>query len=371
LLISGVRTSTLPPVGESLKLQHLEPLAILPVNKSNGEIVYEQLEELSRQIGVPRAILSDEGSDLMSGINLFCASRPDCSKLSDITHYAARLLKKRLKQNERWQSFCKRASQAKSQTTQTELAFLAPPRQRSKARFMNLHSLLSWAEKLLNIEDHQPEKVLEHCTSERLNEKFGWLCEYRDDLKTWLEYEQLSQSAIRFVRCHGYYRGMKDLVKKELASLIDSPAGQKLSDDLVAFIVKQTESLAVGERLPGSSEILESSIGRLKYLEGDHQRGGFTQLVLGWAAILGECSSTLIGEAIEAVPVKQVKRWCSENLGTTVQSKRKIAHNSITSSSATKTRRTTPLVNPNFSTRQLYTHIADRQSQEAMQKLNS
>jgi len=329
LLISGVRISELPPPGVSLKLQHLVPLAILPVDKSNGEIVCSQLEELARQIGTPRATLSDEGSDLLSGINLFSASHPVCSKLSDVAHYAARLLKRRLEKNERWQSFCSHASQTKSQTTQTALAFLSPPRQRSKARFMNLDSLLSWATNLLFILDRQPATVLELCTSKRLEEKFGWLREYRDDLKTWLEYEQISQSAITLVRCEGYFNGIKQLAETELASLIRSDAGRELSAELVEFIARQSESAVVGERLPGSSEVLESSIGRLKYLEGDHQKGGFTQLILTWAAIVGECSSTLIGEAIESVPVKQIKRWCSQHLGTTLQSKRKIAHSAI------------------------------------------
>lgn len=330
LLIAGVRISQLPPSGENLKLQHLEPLAVLPVNKSNGEIVCAQLEELARQVGSPRAILSDEGSDLLSGINLFRALHPGCSKLSDIAHYAARLLKRRLEKDERWQSFCKRASQTKSQTTQTELVLLSPPRQRSKARFMNLNALLSWASKGLFVLGYQPAAVLEHCTAERLEEKFGWLREFRDDLKIWMEYEQLTQSAIMLIRHQGYFSGMKSLVETELMPLSRSDVGKILMAELVEFIVKQSELATVGERLPGSSEVLESSIGRLKYLQGDHQKGGFTQLVLTWAAIVGDRASALIGEALEAVPVKQVKHWCHHHLGTTVQSKRKLAHSSIT-----------------------------------------
>jgi len=194
---------------------------------------------------------------------------------------------------------------------------------------MNLNTLLSWASKALSILDQQPVAVLEYCTLERLEEKFGWLREFRDDLKLWMEYEQLTQSAIKLVRRRGYFSEIKSLVETELTPLARSDSGKILSDELVEFIVKQSASATVGERLPGSSEVLESSIGRLKYLQGDHQKGGFTQLVLTWAALVGDRASALIGEALEAVPVKQVKHWCHQHLGTTVQSKRKLAHNSI------------------------------------------
>jgi len=124
---------------------------------------------------------------------------------------------------------------------------------------------------------------------------------------------------------------MTQLAETKLSSLIRSDAGRELSAELVEFIARQSELAVVGERLPGSSEVLESSIGRLKYLEGDHQKGGFTHLVLAWAAIVGNHTNALIGEALEAVPMKQVKHWCQQHLGMTQQSKRKIARRAIPS----------------------------------------
>jgi hypothetical protein len=141
LMIAGIRLSQLPPSGQALELKHLEPLAILPVDQSNGQIVYQQLEAQAAISGMPRAILSDAGSDLTSGMQRFRQQHPEIAGLSDISHYAARLLKRRLENNDRWKSFCHQAGQTKFQTAQTELAFLMPPRQRSKSRFMNLGPL--------------------------------------------------------------------------------------------------------------------------------------------------------------------------------------------------------------------------------------
>ena len=63
LLILGVRLSSL---GSNLCLKHedVEPISLFPVKSSNGEVVWQQLEESVKKTGVPRAIVGDHGSDL-------------------------------------------------------------------------------------------------------------------------------------------------------------------------------------------------------------------------------------------------------------------------------------------------------------------
>lgn len=330
LNIVGVRLSDLPPRGECLELKHLEPIAILPVTTSNQQVVHDQLEKRAEELGAPAAILTDEGSDLLGGVRRFCEAHPETSSYSDITHYGARLLKRRLEKNECWNDFCSRAAQTKSQTGQTELAFLTPPPQRSKARFMNLGSLLGWAQKTLAVLDQQPAEVLQFCTSERLDEKFGWLREYEADLKTWFEYETILQAAFAVVRTEGYYRGVSGVVSDQTRPHVQSEAGEILQSELLAFVAQQSSQVASGARVPGSTEVLESSFGRWKSLEGDHQKGGFTSLILGYAALLGETTPKLIERALACTPWKHVRTWCAMHLGPTLQSKRKATHRSVT-----------------------------------------
>jgi hypothetical protein len=71
LLILGIRLSELP-LGRSLNYQDLEPIDLLPVENSTGEIVWEQREETAIKTGIPRAIVNDYGSDLKKGIEKFC-----------------------------------------------------------------------------------------------------------------------------------------------------------------------------------------------------------------------------------------------------------------------------------------------------------
>jgi hypothetical protein len=329
LMIAGLRLCDLPPPGQCLELKHLQPLAILPVEQSHQERVQQQLEGLAVQTGAPRAIVSDEGTDLRGGIQRFQQAHPDTACLSDIAHFGARRLKRRLEKNARWQAFVHQVGQTKFETAQTELGFLTPPRQRSKARFLNLDGLLSWATNTLAVLDQRPAAVLQYGTVERLEVKFGWLREFRAELREWSEWQALAEAAMTRVRGDGYHAGAAEQVEADLRPLVRSPTGAELSTELVAFVAQQSAVARAGERLPGSSEILESSFGKWKAMEGEHAKGGFTQLVLGYAALLGETTSGLIGRALEATPMKQVTQWCGEHLGVTLQAKRTAAYRSV------------------------------------------
>ena len=334
LMIVGVRLSRLPAIGTYLTLEDLEPLAILPVERSTQEVVFQQLQAQAALSGVPCAVLSDEGSDLLGGERRFCEIHPETRRLSDIAHFAARRLKQRLEQTERWQEFTRQASQTKSATGQTELAFLAPPSQRSKARFMNLDSLLTWSRKTLVVLEKRPPEVLAFCTPERLEEKFGWLREFRSELTLWSEWQMICETVIDDVRRNGYHtESAARLELQQLESRRSLPASSPdcvlLYSELLAFVTQQSSQARPGERLPGSTEILESSFGRLKRLEGDHHKGGFTSLVLSHAALLGRTTTELISQALEQVPIKQVWHWCREHLGTTLQSQRSITTHAV------------------------------------------
>ena len=105
----------------------MRTVALLPVEASTQEIVHQQLETVASETGIiPKAILSDEGSDLSGGVDRFCMAHPETIRHRDMPHICARLLKKRLEKDERWNAFIKQTTQTKFQTAQTELAFLVP-----------------------------------------------------------------------------------------------------------------------------------------------------------------------------------------------------------------------------------------------------
>src|SRR6516165_5932178 len=199
-LILGVRLSQLPPPGPEfpLRLSQMEPIELEPVTVSDKEVVLNQLEANVAQTGVPRAIIDDHGGDLAGGVELFRRAHPETIEVYDISHKAACLLKARLEHDQQWKAFAAKAGQTKCSVQQTEWAFLIPPSQRVKARYMNLGPLIAWGIDTLAILDNPGPEVLNYGTRERLEEKLGWLRQFREPLQGWSELKQTIDVVLEF-----------------------------------------------------------------------------------------------------------------------------------------------------------------------------
>ena len=102
LLIVGIRLSAWEKLTKPLTHQDLTVITLEPVEKSNGEKVYQQLEAASERVGIPSAILSDHGSDVTRGAHGFLGKHPETRVLNDIAHQAAIVLKRELLADPRW-----------------------------------------------------------------------------------------------------------------------------------------------------------------------------------------------------------------------------------------------------------------------------
>ncbi len=323
LLILGLRASALPAPGECLRLEHLEPLEVLPVSSSTQHDVLRQLHAVAQRTGVPRAIVRDDGGDLRGGVSLFCAEHPLTLDVYDVKHKTACLLQKRLEGDERWAGFSRQAGLSKNQTQHTELAFLAPPTQRSKSRYMNLEGLLGWAERALAVLA-EPARLPAGVSQQRLQDKRGWLRDYQQAVAEWAQWLRLCDTTVEFVRRDYLYPGAAD----DLAECLEEPARPSsgaLRAELLAHVRRASEQLRPGERLPGSSEVLESCFGKFKAMEKTHSRSGLTGLLLGLGAVVAQVSSDVVQAALEQTPVKKVLHWCRSKLGPSVQAQRRAA----------------------------------------------
>jgi hypothetical protein len=243
----------------------------------------------------------------------------------DVKHKAACLLKQRLENNADWKQFQSRMAQARSQMQQTELAFLASPLPKPKARFMNLEPTLRWAEHALAIVQHPPPGVQQRVRPERLQDKLGWLAAYAARIAEWSEWQRVVNVTVRWVNEHGVYRGSAKALWNQLRVHSVHPSSRELAKELLAFVVRQAKDARREERFPGSTEVLESCFGRFKQLEKQQARGGFTSLVLGFGALLAETTTRVIREAMQQSHTKEILAWCKEQLGTTVFAQRKLA----------------------------------------------
>lgn len=325
LLIVGVRLSTLPATNCRLRHEQVEPLELLPVTQSTGEIVYQQLEATRKKTGTPRAIVSDHGSDLKAGIERFCQAHPETASLYDIKHKVALVLKHELHRDEQWQHFCQQAAHTRSQLQQTALAPLAPPPQKAKARYMNVGCLLDWAEKILAFLACQPPELTTTYEPTVVETKLGWVRDFRDALASWRELFAVALTTETFVRTQGLSRGCHRQLKKRLTGIASTAPAKRVQQALVSFVAEEAFQANPGERLVASSEVIESIFGSLKRLAHDQVKSGFTGLILAVAALVSTTTVEVVKTALETVPTKRVINWCQQKLGKSVQAKRKEA----------------------------------------------
>jgi len=322
LLIVGLRLSALPAEGAYLTHADVEPIAIYPVTQSNGEIVYQQLEAACKQTGVPREILSDQGSELHKGIRQFCQAHSETCSVYDITHKVAAVLKRELGAEPAWQEFSGLAAQTIPRVQQTALAALAPPRQRRKARYMNVGELVAWGGRMLQYLDEEGSQW-QAWDRRRVEQAVGWVRQYRQELEQWRQWVEVGTLTEQFVKTHGLSAGGAQQLQQRLAEAGTLPRTQSLCAEFIQFVTDEEAKAKAGERLVGSSEVIESIFGKWKRLEGDQARRGLTGLVLALGAIVSHTTAAVIREALESVPTKTVLTWCREKLGKTVQTTRR------------------------------------------------
>lgn len=325
LVIVSVRLSWWQQQRRPLEHQDLEVLAVTPMEHSDGPRVQRALESTAENVGVPRAIVSDHGSDLKRGIEAFQQEHPTTASVYDIAHKVACLLKHELEADARWSDFLQRLGQSKPQLQQTALAFLTPPSPKSKARYMNLEEVVRWGRRTLAFLDHP--RPVEGTLVERskLAEKLGWLATFRAALAEWEDWLGVVSTALDYVRHEGYHRRAAQELAPRLRAWLKQASSRRLAGDVLRFVKQQSAAAGRGERLIGSSECLESLIGKGKRLERQQSKSGFTKMVLAIAAAVVKPTTEYLQQALAAVTTADVYEWGRDLLGPSVQSQRRLA----------------------------------------------
>jgi hypothetical protein len=263
--------------------------------------------------------------DLHGGVVLFQQRHPTTAEIYDIKHKAACLLKHRLEKNPRWQAFATLLGQSRCAVQQTPLAFLTPPAPKPKARFMNLGRQLAWGRRVLAILRQPPAWL--SASAEQLKQKLGWIEGFAPELIEWSQFQQVLEVAVSQINSQGIDRSAAKRLETQMGQLdaLDQSA-KELAAQMVRFVAEQAAGAKAGERLPGSTEVLESCFGKFKQLEKQQSRGGFTQLLLGFGAVVARLVPQSLREALQASHTTDVREWAAQNLGLTLFAQRKLAY---------------------------------------------
>ena len=138
-------------LGTAPSLSHVRCIGVSVAESWTGESIADMLDRLIAQMGRPAAYLKDGGSDLHKAADLLEARGLGSPCIDDISHATAGMLKHDYQHHPAFERFLSACGCVSGKLKHTILACLAPPTVRTKARFMNVHRLFTWADRLLKL----------------------------------------------------------------------------------------------------------------------------------------------------------------------------------------------------------------------------
>lgn len=348
LVVLGIRLSHWAELKRPLVFQDLSVLMIRVVGSSTGLLVHQQLLEVQTQIGTIAAILSDQGSDLTSGGKLFVTSQVEPAPrdsvpqlfdanglaisgraqplvLKDFSHASSHLLKARLEADPKWREFLSHCGTTQPKVKQTIWGALAPPTQKVKGRYMNIGEMIRWGAKMLRLLDGTVGTLPAGIDLSMLRQKYGWIENYVESLDQWLEIDILREQSLKEVRVLGYSGKTVDAIQSGQAKYRNFESSRQMASELLELAREQCQAIPPGVSYPGSSEVIESLIAKSKEIQGQHNRGGFTKMLLAIGTSVTEISEKVLVESLLAVREIDVRKWAKNVIGTTLATLRRNA----------------------------------------------
>ncbi len=138
-------------VPSALSLDQAHCIGVSVAESWTGDTIAEVLKRLIAQMGRPAAYLKDGGSDLQKAVDLLGEQGLASPCIDDISHAVAGMLKRIYQDHPAFEPFVSACGRISSKLKHTILACLAPPKVRTKARFMNVHRLFTWADRVLKL----------------------------------------------------------------------------------------------------------------------------------------------------------------------------------------------------------------------------
>jgi hypothetical protein len=332
VVILGIREDSFHRLkNRVLTLKDLEILSIHIVSKLDNHVIFEMLNETASVVGKISAICSDRGSEIICGVKRFQQVNPDTRHIGDTAHRVSNLLEAALEKSSRWKKFRELVTQARRKMQNSLIPGALPPSPRTKARYMNMDTLIKWAADMLVLLD----QGVSHpgLNIDALRKYLSWLLPYRDDIDHWNHLVIIGQAARHVVRTEGIHAYIVDAFEQAISFVNMGPRELYFADQLTEFLLTQSRGVKFGESFIGSSEILESLFGKIKYIEREQKAFGFTSLLLAAMAAIGPLNKKIVAEAMASVKRSDIDAWAAKEIGQSIQSQRrqikKIVSNAI------------------------------------------
>src|SRR5207245_5898181 len=135
----------------ALSLDRVHCIGVSVADSWTGDTIAELLGRLIAVMGRPAAYLKDGGGDLHKAVALLDEQGLASPCIDDISHAVAGMLKRSYQDHPTLATFLAACGRVSGKLKHTILACLAPPKVRTKARFMSVYRLFTWADQVLGL----------------------------------------------------------------------------------------------------------------------------------------------------------------------------------------------------------------------------
>jgi len=250
-------------VSEALALDRVHCIGVAVADSWTGDTIAAWLDCLIAQMGRPAAYLKDGGSDLHKAVAILEEHGLASPCIDDLSHAVAGMLKRSYHDHPTFATFVAACGRVSGQLKHTMLACLAPPKVHTKARFMNVHRLFTWAERLLTLSP--PGRAKSGSTLARLRACLDQLPACKALIR------RFQGDAAGLLACQQILKttGLSHATLAQCTPLIDampSPALRQEFQAYLAFELETAQTLGLDHvGLPISSDAIESLFGVAKH----------------------------------------------------------------------------------------------------------
>ncbi|MEA3478762.1 MAG: hypothetical protein U9R60_11320 [Bacteroidota bacterium] len=298
----------------SLNFNDLTPLKEIVRTNWNGELIKNELIKLKNELDTIIYAVGDYGSDIRKGLRL-----AGIKHIHDITHRIALTLERIYKNDAEYIEFTKQMSRMRSQYSQTKIAHIIPPKQRTKSRYQNIKTISDWGINILNFLNNAKKGK-----EDEIIEKLKWVKKHQLFIEELSEINHKICQIEKITKTYGLTKTTAHKAKEIIRKLsIKSMRAKRIAVDLEEYFHLTINLLPNSTNILCTSDIIESAFGKYKNYLSNNPMAGITDLALCISAFTCNLTQSEIKEALESTTMNDITKWVQKNIGMTLLKKRR------------------------------------------------
>jgi len=315
----GISVKTMQQ-GRALRLKDATVLSTVVKKSWTGGSVSQALGKVFKHNGPPVQIVVDGAPNLNKGVREVVKEMgQDCHITYDITHLIANLLKEKYAGSMKFQRMMEEIAMTSKRIAQTDIGYLLPPKIREKARFLNLPSLATWLDKLIDI---LKLSTLTGAEKKQIKKHFGWI--WKPNWELYIRKFIHEVKAIKDTQKILKNTGINEFSYKKTCLKLSEIDDNDFTDPIINALSAELEySRQVGFPMLLTSDLIESLFGKHKAITKPHRLSEINRTVLSIPVVCEDITPDLVDKAFSKTTEKEVRKWVKRNIPGTLLSRKK------------------------------------------------